>query len=133
MPNRDILQPGPPRAPTDASRARFRRALGREFGVCALPFVEAVVVQLVYPLGGPAPASPEEAERAVGDRVVAMLGASTADPHFTARAAADLAADAALLAAFFQNVDLLHSHRCPHADAVSLLVMAALERLSPAA
>ena len=67
--------------------------------------------------------------RGAAARAVLVAGRQAAP----ARAAARLAGDAPLLAAAFQNVDLLYAHRCPRADAVSLLVMGAVERLGAAA
>ena len=42
-----------------------------------------------------------------------------------------LARDPVLLSVFFQNIDLLYAHDHPGAEAVSLAVMTAIERLEP--
>ncbi|HET6231990.1 MAG TPA: hypothetical protein VFE05_18095 [Longimicrobiaceae bacterium] len=91
------------------------------------PFVDAVVAQVARPLGvRDVPASAEARVRAV----VANLIARASDPTPAARVPAELlVADLVLLAAFFQNVDLLYDGGYAHADAVSMLVMHALELL----
>lgn len=101
----------------------------------ALPFVRAVISQLLapYDAGGTPPAA--EQVRQLGDRVVAMVqAASEASAERSAAAqpeavATALALDAPMLAAFFQNIDLLYEAECPDANAVSTTVMRALERL----
>jgi hypothetical protein len=82
-----------------------------------LPFASAVVAQLAGGAGG-------EAE--IARRVAAMVRASGVGPPEVAAEA--LCADPPLFAAFFQNLDLLFAAPAPEADAVSGLVMAALER-----
>lgn len=88
-----------------------------------------MVAQLARP-GGTA-ATPTEEERVV-ERVLAVLRlarrASPTDPG-PERAGESLAHDTVLLAAFFQNVDLLYDHGYRHADAVSLAVMHAVSLL----
>jgi hypothetical protein len=118
---------------SDGSRTRLRRALRRTLREGAVPFGETVVLQLAHPLGVAAPDDAATLERGVADRVVALLEASVADPHFAARAAVELAGDPVVLAAFFQNLDLRDRRRWPHADAVSMLVLEAMQRLSAAA
>ncbi|HET6764777.1 MAG TPA: hypothetical protein VFH27_13925 [Longimicrobiaceae bacterium] len=95
------------------------------------PFVRAVVQQLCASTGaygqpeeGAAEARVERAARGFVDR--AMSGEPPAE------LGAGLADDVPLLAAFFQNVDLLYEHGYAQADAVSGLIMAALERLEAA-
>jgi hypothetical protein len=86
-----------------------------------LPFAAAVVAQLAW--GGEA-----GAEAAVAHRVAAMVRAAAAGPLPVA--AAELRADPPLFAAFFQNLDLLFAAPVPESDAVSALVMAALEEVA---
>lgn len=92
-------------------------------GSAALPFAAAVTLQLARTPGLAASAAEE---REVARRVAALLDAP-AGPG----TAASLAADPPLLAAVFQNADLLFAHHFPGADAVSLLVMEALALLEP--
>jgi hypothetical protein len=116
-----------------STRSWLADALPPELGPAALPFAEAVVAQVAHPLGAPPASRPGARERLVARRVARLLAASVRPDPAPARAAARLAADAPLLAAAFQNVDLLYAHRCARADAVSLLVMGAIERLGAAA
>jgi len=117
-----------------STHAWLGASLPPELGPRALPFATAVVAQVAHPLGAPAAAHPSRRERAVGRRLVRLLAASVGDAPAVERAADALAGDPPLLAAAFQNVDLLYAHACPAADRVSLLVMGAIERLGrPAA
>lgn len=84
-----------------------------------LPFAAAVVAQL-------ARGADARGEAAAARRVGAMVRAAAAGPLDVA--AADLCTDSPLFAAFFQNLDLLFAAPVPEADAVSGLVMVALER-----
>lgn len=104
-----------------AAEGRLADALAAEPAL--LPFARAAALQLAR--GGPSP-------EAAALRVAGLLrdAGLLAAPAVT-DAAAELADDPALLAAFFQNVDLLYEESFARADAVSLLVMAALERLAP--
>lgn len=99
----------------DFSLRALRERLG---GTAALPFAEAVALQLAHP---PGVAGAAEAERAAVERVIGAL------ERTDEQAARWLASDPELLAALFQNVDLLYAHGYPGADSVSLLVMRALE------
>jgi hypothetical protein len=99
----------------------------------ALPFAEAVVEQVAHPLGTAPSADPAGAERAVGGRVVGLLEGSVAGASAAAEAAAGLSNDPAMLAAFFQNLDLLDRRTDARTDAVALLVLSAMERLAAAA
>ena len=101
----------------------------------ALPFVRAVISQLLAPhdTNGVPPSA--DHVRQLGDRVVALVQAAAesgaergaaAQPEAVAAA---LAHDAPMLAAFFQNIDLLYEAECPDANAVSTTIMRALERL----
>ena len=96
-----------------------RRWPGLAGSPSAIPFVEAVVTQLTGPAGALRDAG--EAERArLRERVEAVvLGArASSDPLV-----AELVLDPPLASALFQNIDLLHLHHDPHADAVSLLLL----------
>ena len=101
----------------------------------ALPFVRAVISQLLAPHDADAAPPGADQVRHLGDRVVALVQAaaeSGADRGTSAQpeaAAVALAHDAPMLAAFFQNIDLLYEAECPDANAVSTTVMRALERL----
>ena len=98
------------------------------------PFVAAVVRQLAYP---PATAVPDGVVAGDGDaRAESVAGAlrrlvadAAAAGDRVETAAAKLAADVTLLASLFQNVDLLYEHGYAQADAVSMLVMRAMEKL----
>lgn len=97
----------------------------------ALPFIAAVAAQLGRAVDSPAPA---DEERRVAERVVAVLRLARRSPSAEAgpeHAGELLVRDVVLLAAFFQNVDLLYEHGDPRADAVSLAVMHALSLLEP--
>lgn len=119
------------RALSDAGRARISERLRRGGASAAAAFVEAVTVQAAFPLGLDAP--PREwarRERAVADAVLSLLmDAGTGGAGPAPGAPAQLRHDPPLLAAFFQNVDLLYAHGYRDADAVSALVMRALEGL----
>jgi hypothetical protein len=62
-------------------------------------------------------------------RRVRRLVADSADDGAAEDAARGLAADAVMLASFFQNVDLLYGHGFARADAVSGVIMRAVELL----
>jgi hypothetical protein len=111
------------RALSPACRRWLRERLARSDASAALPFLEAVVVQAAFPLGLDLPAG----ERVEREREVARLALELLLGAEAEAAAARLRGDPALLAAFFQNIDLLYRHRFAGADAMSLLVMRALE------
>jgi hypothetical protein len=104
----------------------------------AAPFIEAVTVQRARPLGAD-PRPPEaqrEEDRDVAAAVLGLVRAATAarepagDGRQTmAESANRLRSDPSLLAAVFQNIDLLYRHGYSHADAVSEMVMRALATL----
>jgi hypothetical protein len=104
----------------------------------AAPFVEAVTVQRARPLGAD-PRPPEaqrEEDRDVAAAVLGLVRAATAarEPareccQTMAESANRLRSDPSLLAAVFQNIDLLYRHGYSHADAVSEIVMRALATL----
>lgn len=96
-------------------------------------FVSHVVEQYIHRLG--AVSDSPISERGEALRVRALID-HAGDAHLIEepralalrdRAAHDLAGDPALLAAFFQNIDLLYADRFPRADAVSALILRALE------
>lgn len=107
------------------------RSLG-ELGPAA-PFVRAVAHQVTYALGADSEERDgRERESRNEQRTLALLrdagafddGASGAPPDEVVRR---LLAEPAMLAAFFQNLDLLFEHGAPGAKVVSLLLMRAME------
>lgn len=113
----------------------FREQLGAEAN-SLLPFLSAVTEQTVYRLGEDIPAAGDAAlERRVGERALAVVrearlaGSADAPPGRGDAAAARLARDPAMLAAFFQNVDLLFIHDAPAAEQVAALVLEATARI----
>ncbi len=117
------------------TRTLLRDALGRLDAAAALPFAEAVVHQVAHPLGARVAAgAPEQRaarERAVAAVLLATIGAAASrDERLLEQAADQLAADAALLAACYQNLDLLPAFGHAASDAVALLVGRAVERLA---
>ena len=100
------------------------------------PFLSAVASHVAFALGAE-PAGIDDASTAerLGDArraalaVLADCGA-LGGPREAARvdaAALTLLANPPLLAAFFQNLDLLYAHGAPGATEVSLLLMRAME------
>lgn len=137
--NRTPLRPRTPSMPshTDAAaRSALHAALGEEGTGAVLPFLEAVVQQAALPLGEAVPvAEAPERERRTTEQVVELLLVARSamgeqGEKYPDEAAERLRAHPLLLAAFFQNIDLLYQHGYPHADAVSLLIMRALEEPS---
>jgi hypothetical protein len=115
---------------TAATRHLIRDALdATPFGARSLEFVEAVVVQVAHPLGSASRDGAAGHESMVTDRVLRLLRSAVGDDASVTAAANDLATEPPLLAAFFQNLDLLPPAGFPPADAVGLLVMLALSRL----
>ena len=108
---------GVSRGLAEATLTLLRAKLG---GVEMVPFATAVVTQLSLSPG----ATADEGATARG--VVRLIRAASAGD--IEDAAAELYANPALFAAFFQNLDLLFAVPLPVADAVTGLVMAALER-----
>ena len=93
-----------------------------------MAFVDAVVAQLTGPAGALRGADAEERAR-LTETVRALLRGAGGNEH---EALAELLrADHALAASFFQNLDLLHRHDHPRADAVARLVMRAIEGWYP--
>ena len=92
-----------------------------------LPFLEAMVRQLVYPLGAPSPLSKREAREQVIELL--CLAEEDASPTKSTRAAERMIKNPVLLSVVFQNIDLLYEYGYPGADALSVAVMTALGRL----
>jgi hypothetical protein len=114
------------RALSAAARAHVREVLSRRLGGELIEFVDAVVLLVAHPLGG-AGARDDAAELTTADRVIALIEQSLAGETAADDAANDLAAEPEMLAAFFQNLDLLPSGGHRAADAVALLIMVALD------
>ncbi|HUF25469.1 MAG TPA: hypothetical protein VMM18_00710 [Gemmatimonadaceae bacterium] len=97
------------------------------------PFLEAVAHAVAYGLGADALEPGGERRKAdASRRAVEILRAAGAldtpvDAGALDAAARRLLDDRALLAAFFQNLDLLYQHRAPRADVVSRLLMRVME------
>lgn len=108
--------------------AGLRAALPPGRGSCTLAFAEEVVRQVAHPLGADPSPDPAGSEAAVARRVLGLVEAAFGDEREARDAAARrLAGDAPLLAAFFQNLDLLEECASGHAGSVAALVAAALE------
>lgn len=113
------------RRPSEDARALLRRSLRAESATLA--FAESVLVQVARPPG--APPDPTR-EQTVAARIRALVDA--ADRPADAEQPGPehlLASDPELLAAFFQNVDLLYAADDPSADRISGWIMGALEIL----
>ena len=97
------------------------------------PFLDAVARQVAYGLGAD-PHSSDAESRAIDaeKRAVSVLrdagaaGVPSSAEAFDA-AARRLLAEPPMLAAFFQNLDLLFEHRAAGAEAVARLLMRAME------
>ncbi len=117
------------RALSAATHAHIREIAATEaLGEKLVAFVEAVVLMVAHPLGA-VNADWIASELATAERVVGLLQRSLAGEDVVAAAADELAAEPAMLAAFFQNLDLLPTGGHRAADAVALLVMLGLSRL----
>ena len=99
----------------------------------AAGFIRAASEQAAHRLGW-SPDHPDEARRETDAYgfVTALLERSAAayrlsDDRALDEAALELASSPPMLAAFYQNIDLLYNDRFEDADAVSALVMRALE------
>ena len=111
-------------------RVGMRQAAGESaLGPEILEFLEAVVLMVAYPIGAPARTGEPGHEQAAVKRVTELLEASLGDDRAVAEAADALATDMPVLAAFFQNLDLLPSSGYSPADAIATLVVMALSRL----
>ena len=108
---------------------RLRAALPPGGGSCTRAFAEEIVLELAYPLGAAPSRDPGKDEALAVQRVLEVIGAAFERmPSAVAEGARLLAADASMLAAFFQNLDLLGECDRGHARAVAALVAAALDR-----
>jgi hypothetical protein len=111
----------------EAARGELRAALeSSPVGVEALAFVEAVVEHAVHRLGRERSGVLAGATASMARRVVSFLEAATEGEPSRARAAEELAGEPAILAAFYQNLDLLPAAGFAPADAIALLVLTAL-------
>ena len=123
-----------PRAPStrlcDATRRLVREALdATPLGDAGLAFVEAVIVQRAYPLGEQM--TPDSVtEEQVAEKVACLVTWSDMEDEAKSHAAKALASDPALLAAFFQNLDLLPTNGPPPVGQIALLVAGALQWLA---
>lgn len=109
--------------------ARLRDALPPGRGSCTVSFAAEVVRQVAHPLGAEPSSDPAAGEARAATRVLDLLGAAFEGASDEREAAARrLGADGPMLAAFFQNLDLLEECARGHAGAVAALVAAALER-----
>ncbi len=95
-----------------------------------MTFVEAVIAQRVYPLDAPATFPSGLLEDPVVDQVARLIERIREGDAEVALAARELANDPALLAAFYQNLDLLPADGGPTVDAIALLALAALQWLA---
>jgi hypothetical protein len=99
--------------------------LEQEGRVAALPFLTAIVEQIGR---SDEVRSTTVAPSLEGQHTVAGVLSLLREPE-SADAADRLAGDRLMLAAFFQNIDLLYEHGYEEADAVAALVMHGVERL----
>lgn len=115
----------PSRDPSAPALAVLEAALGRDDP--ALGFARAVLVQVALPPGAAQdPVAEMAAARAIAGVLARRAEPAGADGRTPARV---LAADPVLLAAFFQNVDLLYDAASPDADRVSGWIMEAVGRV----
>ena len=115
---------------SDAARRTIRSALETTpLGDAGRAFVEAVVVQRAYPLGDRETRN-SLTEEDVAETAGCLVMWSAMEDDAKARAAEVLASDPALLAAFFQNLDLLPIDGPSPVNEIALLVGAALQRLA---
>jgi hypothetical protein len=105
-----------------ATRQELSAALESAGWASALGFAEAVTLQCAYPLGEPPSHQRPASEASAAESVLALLRAAS----HGSQADGQLERDPVLLAAVFQNADLLYRDGFPHAEAVALLVMHAL-------
>ena len=99
--------------------------LEKEERTAALPFLTAIAEQIgqSHEVRGAIAEPLLEGQHTVENALRLLRQPEAAD------AADRLANDPVMLAAFFQNVDLLYENGYPEADAVAALVMHAVERL----
>lgn len=101
---------------SESTRALLRQRVPR----AGLPFAEAVVTQVARPLGG----GEGRREMVLAARIAELLNPRAAAAPLDAAALVD---DPVLLAAVFQNIDLLYAAAHPEAERVGALVMNALD------
>jgi hypothetical protein len=124
--------PGERQTEVAGAAADARDEAGRAWAR-ARPFVEAVAAQLSRTADPPSDGSGISA-RGFAEEALAVLRAAAAPGSVEAAAAvARLSTHAPLLAAVFQNIDLLYQHGHPRADGVAALVMTALARVDESA
>ena len=124
----DPSPPGLAGDPDDPIASLAGAELGAEQGRAALPFLEAVAAQLGSRLEVGGRVRSPGAEREAALRAAAVLRLASAPPEEGGgpeAAAAVLEGDAALLAVFFGNVDLLFEGGFAGADAVGAAVVQA--------
>lgn len=106
----------------------LRGALPPGRGSCTLAFAEEVVREIAHPLGSEESRDPGADEALAAQRVLRLIDAAFGGvPAVRDDAARRLADDPPMLAAFFQNLDLLVDCERGHAGAVAALVAAALD------
>ena len=116
------------RALSAAARTHVRVVAGTRHLGELVEFIEAVVLLVAHPLGDPeTPAT--AAELATADRVIALVQRAVAGESEAVDAAGELAAEPEMLAAFFQNLDVLPGGGHRAAEDIALLVMLALGRI----
>lgn len=124
------------RALSASVRERLRATLEETtLGAAGLEFAEAVVMQRAHPLGGDSneenpSAAALRVEATVANQVLALIAHSGEGTAEVERAAHELADDPALLAAFFQNLDLLPPDGSPAVNGIALMIVGALQRLA---
>ena len=89
------------------------------------PFVAAVVGQLSRSMDDAGAGAQEQLEW-LSDRLANILAASEQSDHEPAIGL--MMEDPVLLAAIFQNIDLLYAHDYPWADAISVMTLEAVHR-----
>jgi hypothetical protein len=115
------------RALLEETIARLRAELAPGRGSCTIAFAGEVVRQVAHPLGAAPAADRAAAERRVADDLLALLCAAFDGGAARAEAARRLSREPVVLAALFQNLDLLVECPSGHAGAVAALVAGALD------
>lgn len=124
------------RALSASVRERLRAKLEETaLGAAGSAFAEAVVMQRAHPLGEHpseenASAAALRTEATVASQVLALIALGGEGEAEVERAAHELANDPALLAAFFQNLDLLPPDGSPAVNGIALMIVGALQRLA---
>jgi hypothetical protein len=115
------------RALSPGTLDRLHAALPPGGGSCTRAFAGEIVLELAYPLGAAESRDPNADEAIAARAVLDVIGAAFEGvPGAVAEGARRLAEDAPMLAAFFQNLDLLADCDRGHAKAVAALVAEAL-------